>query len=339
MNPLIKKSQINGLNFQLKMKGLHMPYKISIQIVSCLLFLGVSVGASAKPECSRSQGALIIAHGAHKHGPHHLLPRDVNEFNEGTLAGEDWNEVVNASVREAKKKLAMPLELVFGMWDKTSFEIGVNKLASQRVCELIIIPLFVSSDSEVIDIQKYMFGLNEHFDYPLHVEKVRLPRSIKSVKFKGALDTHQFVTDILVDRLSEISVDPTHEGVIFVAHGPYGDRYESNWTTLLRTHGQRIQKYFYEKNKVNFDNFVYLNLRDDAPSNVQNDRTQQLRDMVTFFSNRKITPIIIPVLLAPGGIEKGIFERLRGLDYKIQNKFLMPHSRIADWIVESAKSF
>ena len=53
-------------------------------------------------------------------------------------------------------------------------------------------------------------------------------------------------------------------------------------------------------------------------------------------NQKNITPIIIPVLLSSGGIEEGIFESLNGLEYKIQNKFLMPNQRIVDWISYSA---
>lgn len=46
-----------------------------------------------------------------------------------------------------------------------------------------------------------------------------------------------------------------------------------------------------------------------------------------------------PVLLATGGIEKGLYDRLSGLDYDLQKKLLAPHSRLVDWLVESSDTF
>jgi hypothetical protein len=310
-----------------------MSYK---QIVLCFLFVLISEFSIAKSKCTDSPGALVIAHGSHEHGSHYSIFGD--SVDKQSSSHDHWNETVIAAVNEVKKNIVFPLELAFGMWDKESFDEGVQKLANQGICELRVIPLFISSDSEMVDIQKYMFGITDRLDFPIKVEKVTIPDQVKSVKFGKALDTHEFVTEILAERVREISSNPETEGIIFIAHGPYGDLYEPLWIDLLKAHGERIQESFFKLTGTRFNDFSYFTLRDDSPTVVRDERTRLLRQKVQNLNQQNITPIIIPVLLSSGGIEKGIFERLNGLEYKIQNKFLMPHQRIVDWISFSAKN-
>ncbi|MGZ3748083.1 MAG: sirohydrochlorin chelatase [Pseudobdellovibrionaceae bacterium] len=286
--------------------------------------------SKAESSCEKSPGALVIAHGSHHHhGPHGFI------FN----AEKDlWNDTVIETVEAAKKRLEMPVELAFGMWDKDSFEDGVNRLALQGVCELRIIPLFISSKSEVIDIQKYMFGINEKNEFPIHVDKVVIPQQIKKIKFGKALNDDKSVGEIIFERLSEISITPRSEGVIFIAHGPYGDDYEASWIELLKLHGDRVQKSFNQLHAEPFYEFSYFTLRDDSPEPTRSNRTQQIRNKVQELNNKSITPIISPVLLTEGGIEAALRERLQGLNYKIQNKFILPHSKMVDWIIYQAQN-
>ncbi|HEY8270873.1 MAG TPA: hypothetical protein VIG33_08285 [Pseudobdellovibrionaceae bacterium] len=284
--------------------------------------------AKADSPCEKSPGALVIAHGSHHHGPHKHALGD----------RDPWNDTITEAVGNAKERLEMPIELAFGMWDKASFEAGVNKLALQGVCELRIIPLFISSKSEVIDIQKYMFGINEKNEFPIHIEKVVLPQQITEIKFGKALDDHEYVSQILFERLSEISLNPVSEGIIFIAHGPYGDAYETSWLDLLKLHADRIQQRFTQVHAESFYDLSYFTLRDDSPSAIRDNRTQQIRNKVQELNNKSITPIISPVLIAEGGIESGLRERLKGLNYKIQTKFLLPNPKMVDWIVERAQN-
>lgn len=313
-------------------KGFLMSFK---KVLLSLVVLSLSELSFADSKCSDSPGALVIAHGSHEHGPHSANFVDSKEM---SPPHDHWNETVIAAVSEVKKNLNFPIELAFGMWDKESFDAGVQRLAAQKICELRIIPLFVSSDSEMVDIQKYMFGITDRLDFPIHVGKVTIPAEIKSVKFGKALDDHKFVSEILTERVSEISQVPESEAIILIAHGPYGDFYEPRWLDLLKTHGDRIQESFLKMSDARFNDFSYFTLRDDSPKVIRDERTRLLRQKVQDLNQQNISPIIVPVLLSSGGIEKGIFERLEGLQYKIQNKFLMPHQRIIDWISNSAEN-
>jgi hypothetical protein len=46
------------------------------------------------------------------------------------------------------------------------------------------------------------------------------------------------------------------------------------------------------------------------------------------------TALIVPLLLSYGGIEDGMKERLKGLSYTMALQGLLPHGRIAHWVLE-----
>jgi hypothetical protein len=289
-----------------------------------MVFSNVSVAGDG---CS-IRGVLVVAHGSHKHDRH---------FN-STPEHDHWNETVSNAVEELKQRLQFPVELAFGMWDKDSFQRGIDKLVAKNVCELKVIPLFISSDSEVIEVQKYMFGVREDLNFPINVGRLRIPSQIKIVQYGKALDTHEYVSEILEERISELSQHPQAEGILLLAHGPYTDLIEPRWIELLKVHGDRIQQDVLRKRGEKFGDISYFTLRDDSPSNIRNERTRLIREKVNELNQKNIRPLVIPVILSAGGIESGILERLEGLRYFISREYLMPHTKIIDWLELSAKN-
>ena len=57
---------------------------------------------------------------------------------------------------------------------------------------------------------------------------------------------------------------------------------------------------------------------------------------MTQASNEGHRVLIVPLLLAYGGIEKGIRERLDGLAYEMTAAGLLPDDRLAAWVEQAA---
>ena len=72
-------------------------------------------------------------------------------------------------------------------------------------------------------------------------------------------------------------------------------------------------------------------MREDADPKVKARATQDLRMMVQALGARGPV-LVIPLLMAEGGIERGIPRRLKGLAYRWQPKGLLPHPKISEWI-------
>lgn len=271
--------------------------------------------------CSKARGILVLAHGKsnHNHDRVPLLQSSVKN---------EWDNTILEMVGEASLQIPYPVEVAFGMWDQMSFQEGVTLLANQSVCELIVVPLFISDHSEVIRAQKYQFHITDTNPLPFDPGRVTIPTSIQRVIFKSALNDDSHLSMIIANRANAISQDPMREDLILVAHGPNEDEDDLLWTKDLSTHASRIT--------TPFHNIHLLTLRDDAPEEIRGRKTKELQDMVKKSIEENRIPLIVPILLAPGGIEGGLKERLQGLKYTLSPKMLAPDEHLVEWIIQES---
>jgi len=286
-------------------------------------------------DCSQSRGILVLAHG--KSGHDHIFQPSTSNllpvfFQENFIFHEnnedEWENTILKMVGEASSQIPYPVEVAFGMWDQKNFQEGITLLAHQSVCEVVIIPLFISDHSDVIRAQKYQFHLSENNPLPFDPGRITIPTTIKKVLFKSALNDHLFLSQVIAERAKSISENPSIEDLILVAHGPNGDEDDVLWMNDLAIHAGRITDSFYKIHRVT--------LRDDAPEEIRNAKTKELQAIVKKSIEEKRRPLILPVLLAPGGIEEGLKERLLGLDYTISPKMLAPDPHLIEWIVQAS---
>jgi hypothetical protein len=220
------------------------------------------------------------------------------------------------------------------MWDRESFQAGIDALAAAGSCEVVIIPFFVSSHSTVIRAQLYQFGLTGENPLPFDPGRVSIPTSVQRIRFRPALDNHRVLSEILRDRARELSFHSAREEVIFVAHGPVDDDDDKKWKADLGEHIQRICQNSPENLPCLMHPFT---LQDDAPKKVRDQRTQELRGLIGEIERRGNSPLVVPVLLARGGIEGGLLTRLEGLRFRYSGHMLAPDSRLVEWLVEQAR--
>jgi hypothetical protein len=210
-----------------------------------------------------------------------------------------------------------------------------------------VIPLYVSSYSPIIRASAYLLGLRQQAppelemfntmshglqdpnaghaaDQPADLSPIR---SHVPIYMTSALDDHPLVAEILLDRARSISERAGGETVILVAHGPNGDA--DNRLCLEKM--DRLADFI--RNHGGFHRVEAVTMRDDAPPAVRNQATAQLRSRVAAAA-RTGTALVVPVLLARGGVEDRLEESLQGLRYRIPDQFLLPDPRIAQWIRE-----
>jgi len=81
----------------------------------------------------------------------------------------------------------------------------------------------------------------------------------------------------------------------------------------------------------------YMTVRDDAGPAMREAATRELRDKVQTQLAQGRRVLIIPHLMSFGGIEQGVRKRLEGLEYTMSEQALMPHDRILQWVLASAR--
>lgn len=270
---------------------------------------------------NRRLGVLILAHG-HE---------------------ETWNR----QVRELARQLPYPaVEVAFGMAQRKSIADSVERLNRQDLDGIVVVPLFVSSHSPIVTASAYLLGLRDEappelelFNRMLHglqhpgsdssAEHTSTDlspiRSTSPMTMTSALDDHPLLAEILLDRARSISRQPDGETVVLVAHGPTSESDNAKWMENLAVLARSLER------DGRYRAVRYLTLMDDAPPAIRDKASARLREVVED-ANRRGAALVVPVLLARGGIEAGIHARLGGLRYRMPKNFLLPDPRVARWI-------
>ena len=260
-----------------------------------------------------------------------------------------WDAEVRAL--RAKVDAKVPTEVALGMADPGTLQAGLDALKARGVTEVAAVPLFVHSRSEVLDQTRYALGLA---DKPSEVLRLGMERMMKAhaghampggahhhmfslervktdlrVRLTPALDDDPLVSRILLERAKALSKDPKTETVVLVAHGPVDDAALPAWNATLALHAARVAS------GGGFRAAFGAVLRDDASPEVRASSVGALRRLVAAGAKSGRT-IVVPVLIARGGIEGKLPKDLAGLDYAWDGATLMPHDGFDAWVLGRA---
>jgi sirohydrochlorin ferrochelatase len=205
---------------------------------------------------------------------------------------------------------------------------AVNKLQRKGIGRIVVVPLFISSHSEVFRQFEYLFGLRPEAVWP----EAGPPLTLRvPVTMGKGLDDNPVVGEILLDRARALSRQPERETVVIVAHGPNGEEENEHWIDNIRPLSERI------KREGGFRAVIGMTIRDDAPKPIQDRAMRELRSVVQGQSEAGRV-IVVPLLMARGGIEQKIPKLLAGLTHTYSGETLLPDKRIVQWIATQAET-
>jgi len=273
-----------------------------------------------------------------------------------------WERMVTAAVAPLRQKY--PTEIAFGMADPKTIQKGLNNLEKKGVRSVIVVPLFISSHSPIIRQTEYLLGLREDLpDEPLVMNHAPNPLSLVAaqsfrrqhshgsddankerdqvvikpiasqarIMMTKPLDDDSLVASILYERIQGVSQADEDETVILVAHGPNDEEDNKGWLEKLTSLADQIQSKRLAEKGRGFKSIKCTTVRDDAKESVYDEAKMKLRDMVKSAGSTSRV-IVVPVVLALGGIEAGIRRRLEGLEYVWVKKALLPHENVTRFI-------
>ena len=253
----------------------------------------ISLQASAK------SGVLLLAHGS-------MSGHQMESMGCTNMHPSHWEKAVLDAVAKVKTQLKMETEVAFGMWNTKCFNAGISRLDKRLggdLDHLYVLPLFISSHSAVIEMQKFMF--HKRTDRVIPIPTVQKVSFAKKITYLPAMDYHPEVSFILSNIVHELIHDAKKLGfqkdqmeVLLVMHGPVSDKDNMNWLKM----GQRYMddiSYLFPTSR-----YQQVSLRDDAPKPVRDAATRELRNMVsTATTNGKIA-LVLPLLLSKGVLKK-----------------------------------
>ena len=260
-----------------------------------------------------------------------------------------WNAEI-AQLR-GRVDVKIPTETALGMADPATLQGAVDRLEKRGVSRIVAVPLFVQSRSEVLDQTRYALSLAEKPSEILRAAYARIGAahaghagmaaghhhafSLERVKAKEpvvmarALDDHELVGRILAERAMALKRGSDRAHLILVAHGPVDDAAVPAWRAALSS-------LCHAAGRGGFLDCTFGLLRDDAAPDIRAAAVADLREKVSRASKENGRAVVVPVLLARGGIEEKIPKDLAGLDYAWDGKTLMPHEGFDAWVLESA---
>ncbi len=247
------------------------------------------------------KGILVLAHGGVK---------------------EIWNESVRDAVRPLEGRYNV--DIAFGMADRASIQDAVTRLEKRGVRFIVAVPLFISSHSPILPNTRRLLGLDP-------VSPERHIKGDVDFTMDGALDASPLVSEIVLERARELSDEPPGEVVVLVGHGPNEPELNELWLRDMGQIGGRVG------DAGGFKDVLVTTVRNDAPREIQEEATRNLREMVER-SGTDSRVLVIPYVMASGGIEEGIRDRLDGLEFRF-GRPLLPHSNITMWIEQQSSRY
>lgn len=284
-------------------------------------------------------GILFIAHGTMNHGNGHGEHLSACTSHHPS----PWENFVLTTLDGMKGEIPKKFEVAFGMWESHCYDEAIDRLTARLVSEgkkldhLVVFPLFISSHSEVIEMQKFIF--KKRPDIVIPIPYVHTTKFNGTITYMNALDYDPQVSMILANRFHHL-IHMAKEGgyatkkmeLVLVMHGPVDDQANLEWMKM----GERYNKdltYLFPVSQTHI-----ISLRDDAPAEVRDLMTAKLRTIVTEARCNGSMALILPLLIAKGGIDQGILERLNGLDYIWSGEALFPDSKLQDVILGKLNS-
>ena len=275
-----------------------------------------------------ADGTLILAHGSMR-GCGYDKPTT-------------WEKNILKSVNQIENKTTKTIQVAFGMWNTKCFQKGIDKLKEklqlkgEELTTLNVLPLFLSSHSAVIEMQKYIFLKKPNRPFPMPMAtKIEFEGKIN---YLNAIDYHPIVSMVFLNRghhlihlAGEHGIRRAQMDYVVVMHGPVSDHDNIKWMEMGKQYIQDLQYLFPLKN------VTLISLRDDAPEQVREKATKQLQLAVKESIKNGRTALVLPLILSAGGIDAGIKERLEGLDYVWSGEGLLPDQHFSHYLLQRLK--
>lgn len=273
-------------------------------LVCAIVLVGFVFGMDARAaEGASGNGILVMAHGG----------------------SEEWNLRIKEMVEPLRGKY--PVEIAFGMARTSTLTEGVKQLEAAGVDRIAVVRMFISGES-FLEQTEYILGVRDVMPHGHLMEPaVAIETSAEILVSREGVGDSELVNGILTDRIKSLSVDPSNERVIVIAHGPGDDEENERWLASMRARGEQIEK------EMNFSSVHFETLHEDWPEK-RKAAEAQIRGLVEMGNKKGERVIVVPFRMAGFGPYGKVLE---GLDYVADEKGLCPHPNITQWIEETAK--
>ena len=235
-------------------------------------------------------------------------------------ATKPYNDAIEKTIQPLKNKYQV--EMAYGMGDSISLQNAVSNLEGKGIKRIVFVRMYPSSD-QFKEKTDYILGLDsrvpEQWD-GLIPSQVRTSAIINTF---GGYEEDSLIAGIFLDRIKEVSKNPTEETIILLAHGGKNEQAEKLRNEKMDSHISWIQK----QSNPPFKKIIGMTLREDWPDK----RAKALKEIkkVVKEGNSSGKVIIISNRLYGSGPYNHF---PKGLEFEMNSKGLAPHPNLTKWI-------
>jgi sirohydrochlorin ferrochelatase len=280
---------------------------------------------------SRHTGVLVMAHGG----------------------DSDWNEAVERVVEPLRA--SYPIEIAFGMAKTSTMRSAVERLEAQGVDQIAVVRMFISGES-FLENTEIILGLREpkqdthtsHHNTPAKPDEPMNHDSMDSMDTSSGhsmepptpIDTDStfylsvagvaattLIDDILVERVQSLSIDPSTESILILAHGPGDDAENQRWLADMKRRTELL------RSLGDFIDIRCETLREDWPGR-RAEAEKRINAFVESHNEEGNRVIVVPFRVAGFGPYREVLE---GLSYTADGQGFCPHPNMTTWIDQTAR--
>jgi len=235
-------------------------------------------------------------------------------------ATKPYNDAIEKTIEPLISKYK--IEMAYGMGDALSIQNAVSKLENQGITNIIFVRMY-PRPNQLKEKTDYILGLSNKI--PKQWDGLIPPqiRSSSIINTFGGYEEDNLIAGIFLDRIKEVSKNPTKETIILLAHGSNNDKAEALRKIKMQNHIDWILKKF----KSPFKKITDMVLREDWPEK----REEALNEIKKIIreGNETGKVIIISNRLYGSGPYKHF---LKGLNFEMNSKGLAPHPNLTNWL-------
>ncbi|WP_440116290.1 sirohydrochlorin chelatase [Paenibacillus sp. QZ-Y1] len=242
----------------------------------------------------KKPGVLIISHGSQE---------------------KTWVESVDDAVSRLNLPESLPVEAGFlELVEGRLIQDGIDRLESQGVTDILVVPLFVSSGSTHVDEIEYAMGAKPAPERETDLEPFQVTAK---VHFGYPVDNDPDIAVMVWDKVKSLSQQPEQETILLVGHGSIHDGFRQRWEAGISSLAQRVQ----EVSGVAHTDYALLN-------------PESVHDKAKYWIEERGSRVIVaPLFLSAGYFTRKVIpSRLKELNYAYSGETLLPHPLLGQWM-------
>lgn len=244
------------------------------------------------------------------------------------LLGEGGSKEWQTTADDTIKMMGPERPTIFaeGEADHKEVQRAVDALNARRVEKIIGVPLFVSTFSDIMDQNRYLFGIREK---PVKGSSAKRLKSKAPLVLAKGLDDHAVIVEILASRAAALTRDPGNEALVLVGQAPEAAEAASQWVATVQSLAQKVAQ------KAGMKSGQAMALRQNLRAEKRGKAENEVREAIK--SLRKAGPVcVVPLELSPGLVRERLPKIMEGLLVRYDGRTILPDARIALWVQQTA---